>query len=371
MDKHKKAIWALTERGIRSAVACAAKLDAATLFVPARHKMKSDPLSVMAFDKFSRCFADNFKAYDAHFCVMASGIVVRAIAPLLEDKTTDPAVVVADEALKHVISLVSGHLGGANDLCLKIAAVTGADPVITTATDNQGILALDTLAQKIGAAVENKEKIKIVSTAMLNGLPVALVCEQSLYERFYQNTPHPPDYFKEPINVDIESYAAVCIISEKVHKVQPGLLQKTLLIRPSNLVVGIGCNKNTAETEISEAVKRVFDDHKLSLLSVAEIATVKEKKTEAGLVAFARTMGKRLGWHSTDVLNGVNAPNMSPPSVYAQKHIQAKGVAEPAALKTAGANARLVVPKQKIGNVTVAVAKKSVSATLKILDNIP
>ena len=354
------AVWALTEKGLAVACACAEKINAAGLLAPAGRKITAKGMECISFDSLHQAVTRAFNTYDGHVFVMAAGIVVRTIAPLLKDKTSDPAVVVVDEAACHAVSLVSGHLGGANALCLQVAAALDADPVVTTATDTRGILAMDEMARRIGATVENKATIKLVSTAMLCGQPVALVCEKEIYSRFYQNADNAPAHMCDPTDGDLEPYAAVCVVSEKVYDLPLDMAGKTLLIRPANLVAGIGCNKNTQAREIRDAVEKVFADHHLSMLSVAEFATVEDKKAETGLVSFARSFGKELVWFSADVLNEVDAPNMSPPSVYAQTHIGARGVAEPAALKAAGKSAHLVVPKQKIGNVTVAVAKKAV-----------
>ena len=359
------AFWALTGKAVNQCLTCAERLMTGTLFVPDKLSGIQSKTQVRTFAQFVTALGEHFFEFDAHLFIMASGIVVRAIAPHLKDKTADPAVMVADEAGQHVISLTSGHLGGGNAWAVKIAAAIGAEPVITTATDVNGILALDALAQRIGAVVENKHMIKKLSTCMLNEVPTALVCDRDLYDACYGRQHIRPDHYDAVDDFDLAKYSALCVISEKMVDLDEELLQKTLLIRPKSLVLGIGCNKGTSREEIAEAVKGVCHDHHLSLLSISKVATVAQKKDEPGLVAYAGSIGGKLISFSAETLNQVDAEGMSPPSAYAEKHIGAKGVAEPAALQCAGAGALLLVSKQKIGNVTVAIAKKASGYTAK------
>ncbi|MCK7510842.1 MAG: hypothetical protein MZV70_46760 [Desulfobacterales bacterium] len=129
--------------------------------------------AAVPFASLKTALAERFRAYRGHVCVMATGIVVRLLAGLLVHKAEDPAVVVVDEGGGFAISLVSGHLGGANALARQVAAVLGARPVITTATDVNGVPAVDVVALELGLAVENPEAIKAVNMALLAGEPIA------------------------------------------------------------------------------------------------------------------------------------------------------------------------------------------------------
>src|SRR3990167_2187354 len=120
-----------------------------------------------------------FEKYDGLIFIMATGIVVRTIAPLLKNKAEDPAVVVLDEKGKYVISLLSGHLGGANDLAKRIARLIGAKPVITTATDVNNLPCIEDIAERFNLAIEDFKKSKIVNSAIVNGRPVAFVDEDA------------------------------------------------------------------------------------------------------------------------------------------------------------------------------------------------
>ena len=131
-------------------------------------------LPAESFERLQDAVAAHFGAYGAHVFVMAAGIVVRTLAGLMRHKSLDPAVIVMDETGRHVISLLSGHLGGANALTHRIAECIGADPVITTATDLRGVPAIDLIARERGLAIENHDAIRLISAATtLSTLPPA------------------------------------------------------------------------------------------------------------------------------------------------------------------------------------------------------
>ena len=323
-------------------------------------------MSVTPFGRLEPAVKKAFRTYPAHLFIMATGIVVRMIAPLLESKLADPAVVVMDEGGQHVISLISGHLGGANALTDTVADLTGADPVITTATDVAGIIAFDTLAQRIGAKVEPKTAIKATATALLNGQPVALVCDPNFYDAVRPDVPR-VTHLNTADPEELKKFEAVCIISDTPLELPDPLKRKTLFIRPPTLCLGIGCNRATPKAEITAAVETTLKDFGLSPLSVFRIASADRKADEAGLKGFAKERAIPFVTYSADALNTVSETHtgLSPDSEHAMKHLGVKGVAEPAALLGAGEGAHLVIPKQKIGNVTVAVARRPIPVPVR------
>jgi cobalt-precorrin 5A hydrolase / precorrin-3B C17-methyltransferase len=272
--------------------------------------------------------------------IMASGIVVRTIAPLLRDKRTDPAVIVLDEMGKHVVSLVSGHLGGANRLAKEIALVVGGQPVITTASDVNALPAIDLWAEKQGLIVDNWPQVAKAATRLINRRTLKIFTEIPL---------HLPAAF---LAVD-ESTSADVVVSNKA--AGPRLTHRcdAVLLRPRNLVVGIGCNSGTSAEEIEDAVKRTFESSGLSVLSLCHVGTVDKKANEPGLVAFATKLSLPVMSFTSGVINRV--PGVTP-SEAARKATGAQAVAEPAAILASG-HGRLLVEKQKIRNVTVAIAE--------------
>jgi len=349
------AIWAITDKACQLGRKCLQKLNNSFLFIPEKHHVQTDLQSIQPYSNLSTCIKKNFHQYNCHLFIMATGIVIRNIAPFIHDKTTDPAVVVLDESCHYVISLLSGHIGGANDFACEISQHIGAKPVITTATDLRGILSFDSLAAKIDAVVENKDQIKLTSTHLLQKRKIAFIGPKHLYDQYYQQMDH-ISFFHAPENKHIKDFESICIVSEKINP-QTDNKDNVLLIRPRNLIIGIGLNKGTSQSEIENSVKKVFAEHHLSVLSVKGIATIKEKANEEGLTAFARNYQFQI--HSVDKaeINRISGDFFSPASPYAMKHLGVFGVAEPASFIAAGQHAELIVHKQKIGNVTIAISK--------------
>lgn len=348
----KLAILALTANGARLGARLGKQLPGAELHVLAKFADRAPgcrPFSGDLGGLLSRLWAE----VDGLVCIMASGIVVRSIAPLLEGKEKDPAVVVLDEAGQFAISLLSGHLGGANDLARRVAGLCGARPVITTASDVNGLLAWDEAARRAGLGLEPLAHVKHLNSLLLQGETIALVDRRGHIAPWYAATPGVTSVATFAAAGKAGAAGRVFV----THRLVPQLEQQPdlLVLRPRDLVVGIGCNRGTSAEEIEEAVcgelKRAF----LSFASVALLASIEEKRDEAGLLAFATKFTLPLAFHPAAALNAVQAP--SAPSPHALAAVGAVGVCEPAALLSASGGS-LLVTKKKCGNVTVAVAEK-------------
>ncbi len=267
---------------------------------------------------------------------MASGIVVRTIAPLLKDKKSDPAVVVLDETGRFAVSLVSGHIGGANERACEIAAYLGGEAVITTASDVNKLPAIDLWALE--------QQFVIDDWALLPRLGTKLIEQGKLRVYSDMRVTLPPEFL---LTEDIGS--ADLLVTNRL--ALPG--GDGLYVRPKNIVAGVGCNRNTPSAEIEEAVKRALINHNLSFRSLAGIATIDIKAKEPGIIRFCEQYGLPLVSFSPNELNGVPGVLRSDAAFRATG---AKAVAEPSALLATGAQG-LLVGKQKMGNVTVAVAE--------------
>lgn len=269
--------------------------------------------------------------------IMAAGIVIRTIAPLLTDKRTDPAVIVLDEAGKHVISLLSGHLGGANTLARTIADALDAVPVITTASDVAGLPALDLWARDNNLHVENPEALPSVMTRFVNTRTLRVFSELDLAlpSAFLRTT---------------ECTGADVVISTA----ENGAGNDRILLVPKILSIGIGCNSGTSESEIEAAVRETIRIAHLSFNAILHIATIDLKADERGLVAFCNRYNLPLITYSAKQLNQV--PNAGH-SETVFKATGAYAVCEPAAMLAAETDF-LLIEKQKYPNITVAVARR-------------
>lgn len=281
--------------------------------------------------------AEVWAGYRAIVCIMATGIVVRTIAPLLRDKYQDPAVVVCDEAGRFAVSLLSGHLGGANDLAHRVAAATGGQAVLTTASDVLGCTALDLWCREWGLTPASKEAMtramgKLVDRGSL-----------TLWSR-YPLPSLPADLV--PV---AEPAAADLVIDSRTDLGESGAL-----LHPKALVVGIGCNRGTMASVIAQAVEATCRQHRLAPQAIARLASIDLKQDEMGLLAYAREYNLAITFFSKEQLNRVEGITASEAVLRATG---AKGVAEPAALLDAGTGSTLLVPKIKWTDVTTAVAE--------------
>ncbi|MFA6292126.1 MAG: cobalamin biosynthesis central domain-containing protein, partial [Victivallales bacterium] len=186
----KIAIYAITAEGILTAQKLLIDMKSGTLFMPERFKEESVKNSVSEFFKegeFTKTLEDNWKKFDGHIFIMATGIVVRKISKLLDNKTADPAVVVCDQKGNYAVSLLSGHIGGANRLAKFAASILGGQPVITTATDVQNLMAFDEMAAIEGWKVENPEMIKTLNSMLLEGKKIGLMIPKEIFKKYYSS----------------------------------------------------------------------------------------------------------------------------------------------------------------------------------------
>jgi cobalt-precorrin 5A hydrolase/precorrin-3B C17-methyltransferase len=295
--------------GLISATAAgAAARDRLAAAWPDRTRVYDGPVK----DAVRRAFAE----CEQLVCFLATGAVVRLVAPLLGGKATDPGVVCVDEAGRFAVSLLGGHGGGANELAREVGAVLGAEPVVTTATDAAGIAGLDTLGLPVEGDVAG------VSRALLDGEPVALRAEVSW--------PLPPLPVAEdgPYTVRVTDRLA-------------GPAEREVLLRPPSLVVGVGASRGAPVEEVLGLVEEALREAGLSVRSVAELATVDAKAEEPGIVGAAARLGVPVVTYAAEVLAGVEVPNPSDAPLAA---VGTPSVAEAAALARGG---ELLVPKRK------------------------
>ncbi|QTA88684.1 cobalt-precorrin 5A hydrolase [Desulfonema magnum] len=337
MTTHKLAIWAVTPNGAKLARRISAGLSGADLHFSASLENEGD--SSATFETLSGALSQAFDKYNAHIFIMSAGIVVRLVAPHIRHKTSDPAVVVADEKGYHVISLLSGHIGGANALAKQIAEIIDATPVITTATDLNKVPAIDLLAKEKGLFIENPDAIKYVSMAFLKGKKICC---------------HDP--FQLMSNTILSAWFSVLNsqFSIFIDDVVADLPPHTLILRPKSLVAGIGCNRNTDKKEIKELLYEVLEKNALARGSLKCIATVDLKADEQGLLALGQDLNLPLEFFTREELEKVK--DIKTPSAMVEKHIGVKSVCEASAI-LATKKGKLIVPKHSTRNVTVAIAR--------------
>lgn len=349
---HSIAIWALTREGARLGRRMQRLLTGSHLFLGGR---AGDTVEKeIQFDRLGDALQVHFQRYSGHVFIMATGIVVRSLAPLLQHKTKDPAVVVVDECGQHAISLLSGHLGGANALARRIGDGIGARPVITTATDLQKVPAIDLIAQDRGLVIETPGSIRHVSMALLEGRSI------SLHDPYgYLDSALPGERLRGHRIVSGPDDGGGRLSDGPgvwVDDIRVDLPPEILILRPATLFVGVGCNRGTSAAEIRALLDRVLDHHQLAANSIAGLASIDLKADEEGLLELAAALDRPLTFFTRDQLATVT--DIPSPSTIVEKHVGVRSVCEAAAI-LASKKGQLIAPKQTTPNATIAIARQS------------
>ncbi len=267
------------------------------------------------YQKLDDILVPAWKEYDAIVCILAMGAVVRKIAPLLQDKATDPAVIVINLALDKVVPLLSGHLGGANELADTIASrLPNCVNFISTATDQTKSLAFEMLAQKRGWKIENLKALAKISNRLINKQKVKVATYPTLFETI-------------PNQDNLELVAFDKIDLDTV-VIAPHITSKSLTLRPK-IFLGIGCNRDTPLEEIEKAVFEFLERNGLTLEEVASLGSFEAKANEVGLIAFAKKHKLPIIFYKKDAINALENSFSDSAST---KFFGLKGVAEPSAV---------------------------------------
>lgn len=310
----------------------------AGLCVPPR---LAEELGETAYDSLEAWTADAWRSRDALVFVGACGIAVRAIAPYVRDKFTDPAVISLDEGGNWAIALLSGHVGGANALARQAAALTGCQAVITTATDVGGLFAVDVWAKERDLVIGDRRLAKAVSAAILEGEPVGFVSD------------FPTEGLLPQGLIPGERRLTVRITDRQVER--PGVL----CLIPKTLILGVGCRRGKAAKELEAAVKDALRGAGLEPQAAACAASIDLKKDEAGLLEFCQAWKLPLRTYPARELQSV--PGEFSHSDLVRQVTGVDNVCERAAVLSGG---ELVLPKQAANGVTVAVARKKTTIYL-------
>lgn len=275
----------------------------------------------------------------------ACGIAVRAIAPHITDKLHDSPVLVLDENGRYVIPLLSGHVGGANELAVSVAEKTGAEPVITTATDLGHQFAVDLFAKKNGLIIVNKEGIVKVSSKVLAGKSIVISVESG----------HSEKAAKLPKGVALIEYPPlqkvdVVITSENRE------FETAMLLRPKEYGIGVGCRKGKEAEKIEAFIRNHLQRAGISPAQVFGMASITAKREEPGLLAWSRKERLPFVTYTAEELERVKGEFHT--SEFVKEQVGVDNVCERAALKLCGPEGRLVYEKYAEDGMTIAVAKR-------------
>lgn len=330
--------------------------------------------NVISFDSVGRVIREQFMNCDRILFICAAAIAVRTLAPYIKSKVTDPAVLVADEQGRFLISLLSGHLGGANEWCSQLSCKIGAVPVITTATDARGVFAVDMFARENNMRILNPVMIQDISGRVLNGEPVGIAGDKA-YKKLLEKTvekwngqltmfgeeaygtgyeaDYQTDYeaaYETAGQSSIDKYESgiQIITSPSDHMI----FRRTLKLVPMDLFVGIGCKRGKTSGQIRKAVSSTCDKNDLLMERIAAVVSVDRKADEQGIIDFARELKVPYKTYSAQYLNTIRGEFTA--SGFVKDKVGVDNVCERSAC-AASKDKRCIVKKTVCDGVTVAI----------------
>lgn len=346
----KVAVLAITKNGVSIGSRLAGEFPDMEVYAP--KKLLSEAPGIRWYEEPTPTkIADLFGSYEGLICLFSLGAVVRLIAPHIRDKKTDPAVLVIDDKLNYVISVLSGHIGGANQLAREIAERMGSTPVITTAADVNRTIAVDLVGRDLGWVVDDDSTVTAVSAHMVNGERIGVYQDAGDRNWWAGRLPDNVTLYRDMRTMEGSGCRAFLIITDG--PVPEGIRANSVVYRPPSLVAGVGLHQDTTTETIKSGLSACLDRHGLSIKSVAKLASLKKPRDVQGLIEAGRDLGVPIQYVDRTELARVEAPN---PSDVVKKFEGTPSVSEAAAMLVSGG--ALAVEKQKFPpDLTVAVAR--------------
>ena len=345
------AIIAITKNGVKMAKELKEKFPSWKVFAPSKFSDDNKKINWYA-DSTTTKITELFKSNNALVCLFSLGAVVRLISPHLKDKKIDPAVIVIDDQGQFVISTLSGHLGGANQLTNNIAKQLGATPVITTAADVNKTIPVDLVGKDLGWKIDDDSNVTRVSAFMVNAEKIGV----------YQNC-GTKNWWQSKLPENVSTYTSIdelkkshskgfLIISDELINYNE-IIENAVVYRPPSLVVGVGLHQDTTKDKIMQGLDTSLKKFNLSKKSIAKFVSIKKEKDVIVLNELAEEMNIPLELFDRNELSSIKTPN---PSKMVEGYEGTASVSEAAAIKSSGGN--LIVEKQKFPpDLTIAIAR--------------
>ena len=345
----KISVIAITKNGVNIGLRLKEHFPNWKIFAPSKFSNGNKEIDWYS-ESTSEKLVELFKNNNALICLFSLGAVIRLIAPHLKDKKTDPAVIVIDDKTNFVISVLSGHLGGANELTQIIAQKLDAIPVITTAADVNKTIAVDLVGREFGWKIDDDSTVTKISAHMVNEENIGIYQEVGKINWWKELPKNVKIYhsLEEMKNSDAKGYL---IISDRI--LEGDFLKNSVVYRPPSLVVGIGLHWDTSKEIIKDGLNFCLQKFKLSEKSIAKLVSIKKPEDIKGLVDIGKEMGITVEYVNREDLADISAPN---PSDTVKAFEGTSSVSEAAAIKVSGGE--LIVEKQKFPpNLTIAIAR--------------
>ncbi len=346
----KISVLAITKNGVNIGTKLKKVFPSWSIFAPAKFENDNDDISWYS-ESTTEKIVDLFKNNEALICLFSLGAVIRLIAPYLKDKKTDPAVIVIDDKTNFVISVLSGHIGGANELTNKIAEKLDATPIITTAADVNKTIAVDLLGRNLGWKIDDDSTVTKVSAYMVNDEKIG-VFQDAGNKNWYKELPKNVKNFASLEELKNSDSKGFLIITDK--RIDGEFLKDSVVYNPPSLVVGVGLHWNTTKEKIMDGIDFCMKKFNLNPKSISQLVSIKKPEDVQGLIDVGKEMRIPVEYVNREDLAEISAPN---PSETVRSFEGTASVSEAAAIKVS--EGRLIVEKQKFPpDLTIAIARR-------------
>ena len=294
-----------------------------------------------------------FDKYEYLVFIMATGIVVRTIAPLIISKFSDPAILVMDEKGNNIISLLSGHMGGANEMTLYMSDLINSHPVITTATDVNKKSSLDMIAKKLNGHIDDfRDNVLKINSMLVNNEEVHLYIDGN-YKINHQGF----TLYDEKTDLDKVRNLVVVTnkkdINEILNKNIENLNEKIIKVTPKDIVIGVGCKKNTDSKHMKNSLIKFLAEYNIDINSIKEIGSIEIKKDEKAIIDLAKFLDVKFKTFSVEEISKVDY--IYEKSDWVKKNVGVYSVSDPVAhLLSEG---RVIINKQKYDGITFSIGR--------------
>jgi cobalt-precorrin 5A hydrolase len=339
MQKHQNiGIIAITLQGNELALKISEELANTSCYTLAKW---NDNRFIALPSKLSEYCSTLFEKHDALIFIMATGIVVRSIASCIQNKVNDPAVLVIDDRGNHVISLLSGHLGGANSLTIEVAKFINANPVITTASDVNNLPSVDMLAQEFGLKIASMHDAKVITAMLVNGQNIALDDSEDCIP-------------KDRIPRSQQKVEGKLVVSHKKHLTETVPFVQLI---PQNTILGIGCKRNTEPQKLIDFIKQKCDELNIHPKSIAKIVSIDVKADEKAILDAASHLNCSLQFYPAEQLAEVD--HLFEGSEFVKQQVGVASVSTSAAFIAANKKGDFILKKCKKDGMTLSILLKT------------
>lgn len=344
IEDKKISILSISRNGKALGLKIKRKISNAHLYYVKKDVVEDEDNVIYINKKLKEFVPEIFGEYDYIIFIMACGIVVRTIAPLIENKFSDPAILVSDEKGKNIISLLSGHMGGANEMTLYISNLLNSNPVITTATDVNDKSSLDMIAKKLNAHIYDfRNKVLKINSMLVNDEVVNLFIDGDY------------DIDTRGFNIckrdEVNSLGEVVVISNKKNL---NLINNNILkVVPKNIVIGIGCRRNIDKEDMINSLSDFLHKQNIDINSIKEIGSIDIKKNEDALINLSTYLNVPFKTFTAEEISKVE--NLYEKSDWVKQNVGVHSVAEPVAHLLSDGN--LIIKKHKYNGITFSVGR--------------